>query len=71
MQITMTSQLSGEVNTMDIAVDEMKYMAWKAGMLKGDPLIQDAFPELTADEREFILTGITSQEWDDMFSEEE
>lgn len=28
-----------------------------------DLLIQDAFPELTPDEREFILTGITSEEW--------
>jgi len=28
-----------------------------------DLLIQDAFPELSPDEREFILTGITSEEW--------
>lgn len=28
-----------------------------------DLLIQDAFPELTSDEREFILTGITAEEW--------
>jgi hypothetical protein len=34
-------------------------------------LIQDAFPTLTADEREFILTGITSEEWDEIFPEED
>lgn len=33
-------------------------------------LIQDAFPFLTADEREFMLTGILPEEWDAMFGEE-
>jgi calcineurin-like phosphoesterase family protein len=33
--------------------------------------IQDAFPYLTEDEREFILTGITADEWDELFGEEE
>jgi hypothetical protein len=30
-------------------------------------LIQEAFPFLSADEREFIKTGITSSEWNEMF----
>ena len=30
-------------------------------------LIHVAFPHLTSDEREFILTGITPQEWDELF----
>lgn len=33
--------------------------------------IQDAFPYLTEDEREFILTGITADEWDELFGDEE
>lgn len=33
--------------------------------------IQDAFPYLTEDEREFILTGIIAEEWDEMFGDEE
>lgn len=33
--------------------------------------IQDAFPFLTDNEREFILTGITAEEWDELFGEEE
>lgn len=33
--------------------------------------IQDAFSFLTPDEREFILTGITKEEWDETFKEEE
>lgn len=34
-------------------------------------LIQDAFPFLTPDEREFMMTGITPEEWDRLFGEEE
>lgn len=37
----------------------------------GGVFIQDAMPFLTADEREYILTGITAEEWDRMFGEEE
>ena len=33
--------------------------------------IQDAFPMLGDDEREFLLTGLTPEEWDDLFGEEE
>jgi hypothetical protein len=32
-------------------------------------LIQNAFPRLNADEREFIKTGITAQEWDSLFAD--
>ena len=30
-------------------------------------LIQDAFPDLDADQREFLMTGITPAEWAEMF----
>ena len=33
--------------------------------------IQDAFPMLNADEREFLMTGLTPEERDDLFGEEE
>lgn len=34
-------------------------------------LIQDAFPMLSASDREFILTGTTKKEWDAMFKDPE
>lgn len=34
-------------------------------------LIQDAFPNMTADEREFILTGICPECWDSMGGDED
>ena len=66
MKITRTSPFSGKVNTMEIDVTQEQIDAWKNGTL-----IQDAMPNLTADEREFIKTGITKEEWDELFGEEE
>jgi hypothetical protein len=40
--------------------------AWKAGMY-----IQDAFPMLNANQREFVKTGITPAEWEKMFGPDE
>ena len=37
-----------------------RYQDWENGVL-----IQNAFPMLTPTEREFILTGMTDEEWDE------
>lgn len=66
MIIARKSQLSGKTNTMEIAVTTEQLEAWKAGAL-----IQNAMPNLTSDEREFIKTGITADEWDTLFEGEE
>ena len=66
MFITKKSPISGNFNTLDLPVTEAQFAAWRAGAY-----IQDAFPHLSADHREFILSGITPQEWDDIFGEEE
>lgn len=39
---------------------ERRYLAWSHGKL----LIQEAFPDLSEGQREFIKTGITTAEWD-------
>ena len=49
-----------------VEVDAEKHEQWKTSAL----LIQDAFPELTDDQREFILSGMTPAEWDKAFSED-
>lgn len=65
MQITKVSMFTGKTHMLDIPVTEEQIKAWKAGAM-----IQDAMPNLTADEREFIMTGVTAQEWDDAFGED-
>tara|TARA_A100001201_G_scaffold104459_1_gene89551 strand:- start:2630 stop:2827 length:198 start_codon:yes stop_codon:yes gene_type:complete len=64
MQITMTSIISGKTTTRDIDVEPEQVAAWQNGML-----IQDAMPELSASDREFIMSGITEEEWDGIFKD--
>lgn len=64
MQITRTSIMSGKTHTMDIPVTRDMLIQWEAGVL-----IQDAMPHLSPDEREFLMTGITPDEWADTMGE--
>ena len=57
--------MSGIERTMDLPITEQQYQRWLDGAL-----IQDAFPNLTASQREFIMTGVTDEEWDELFKED-
>jgi 7,8-dihydro-6-hydroxymethylpterin-pyrophosphokinase len=65
MQIQRTSMMTNVTRTLDLDITEEQVSAYMNGAL-----IQNAFPNLTASEREFILTGITAEEWDTMSEEE-
>jgi len=66
VRVTRTSILSGKLHTVimhidfNIFCDALK--AWEDGAY-----IQDAFPMLSDNEREFMLSGITAVEWDKEF----
>lgn len=62
MKITKTSILSNKTNTLDIQVSQDQITSWQNG-----ELIQNAMPGLSADDREFLMTGITPDEWEDNF----
>jgi hypothetical protein len=59
MLITRRSPLTGRTSTLDLPVTIEQLQAWHAGVL-----LQRAFPNLSADEREFIKTGLLPHEWD-------
>jgi hypothetical protein len=63
MEITRKSMLGGE-HTMEINVTTEQLLAWQRGTL-----IQEAMPNITAVEREFILTGITPEQWNTTFGD--
>ena len=65
MFITRTSLFSNKTRTLDIPVTQEQLNSWNSGVL-----IQHAMSNLTEDQREFIMTGITSEEWDEMFQKE-
>lgn len=66
MKITRTSPFSGRTITLDIDVTQEQIVNWQDGQL-----IQEAMPNLTPDEREFIKTGVTAEEWERVFREED
>ena len=65
MLYTQRSKLTGRVNQMELPVTPEQFREWQTSRT----LIQNAFPQLTPDQREFLLTGSTQQEWDDLFKD--
>ena len=61
MLVKRTSRISGKPTTIEIDITVKQLLEWDNGAL-----IQDAMPHLTPDEREFIKTGITPDEWNNM-----
>jgi hypothetical protein len=62
LKVTRKSQMSGITRTLELNITSDQMKAYETKLL-----VQDAFPQLTADEREFIKTGVTAEEWEEMF----
>lgn len=65
VEITTTCPICGKQSKH--LVDEDAYADWKSRK----KLIQDAFPQMSADEREELKTGICKKCWDSMFSDDQ
>lgn len=57
-----TTMAMGQVSISDIMAG---YKAWNEGAL-----IQNAFPNLSPQKREFLLTGLTPEMWDALIPDE-
>ena len=70
MKVTRVSPLTGIEHTMDLPVSEaqMEELAKPRGTRR---LIQEIFPLLSQSEREFLMTGYTQEDWDNMFPPED
>lgn len=66
MRIYRTSDLTGKTTMREIDVTDQQLLDWEGGTR-----IQDAMPHLSTDDREFIMTGITPEEWDNMLGDAE
>jgi hypothetical protein len=76
IKVTRTNQITGKesVMEMDISQDDLDAglkRSWSANPGIGTEHMQNIFPQLSAGEREFLMTGITPDEWDAMFPDEE
>ena len=63
VRITKTSMLSGLQRSMDLPVRQGHIDHWLGGAF-----LEDAMPHLDHDQREFLITGITPAEWDEVFA---
>ena len=63
MQIKKRSTLSGAMNIREIDCTGEQLDRWE----NGGELIQNVMPDLSADDREFLLSGITPEEWAETF----
>ena len=63
MKITRTSRLTGKTSVMYLDITKEQLFSWVDG-----ELVQNAMPQLSAEEREFLMTGITPHEWDSVFA---
>lgn len=64
MVITRTS-VFGVTRSKDLNVTLAQISRWKQG-----ELAQDVFTQLNADEREFIISGNTTEDWNMLFIDE-
>lgn len=71
MKISKVSVLSNQLNTMDIPITEQQWRDWNNADQCTRPHIQYAFPYLSNDEREFLLSGITPLEWEQHFGDDD
>jgi hypothetical protein len=54
-------------NTIDVPIDPEKYRRWNNSDPRTRNYVQNEFPELSAPLREFLITGTTPKEWEDLF----
>lgn len=58
MIIVRRSPVTGKMNHREIDITEAQYLSWENG-----ELIQDAMPNLSDDDREFIISGCTPEDF--------
>ena len=68
MLITRTSQISKTQSTLDLDVTQEQLTHIENRFFTGE-LIQNIVPNLSKEEREFLITGITPKEWNELFNE--
>lgn len=67
MLITRISQISKTHNSMELDITYEQLDRVNNRHLSKE-LIQDIVPNLSKEEREFLMTGITPEEWNKMFN---
>ena len=65
MIVTRKNIFTGRSRSLDLDVTQEQLNRWNNG-----ELIQKVFPHLSIDEREFLMTGIIGEEWNELMEDE-
>ena len=65
MIVSRQSPFTGSINEMDLDVTPEQLAELRSPDRR---LVQEIFPNLTSAEREFVKTGYTQEDWDQMFA---
>ena len=60
IKVTRQSVITRQMNTMELPISQEHLDIYDT---VGDILVQDAFPNLDKGQREFLISGITPDEW--------
>ena len=66
MQVTKRSSISGKEHTQEVDITQEQWNRWKGG-----ELLQNVCPHLDNDDREFLISGSTKEEWAALFGKGE
>jgi|TARA_Y100000310_G_C20512470_1_gene729542 hypothetical protein len=67
MIVRRRNNLTGVWNEMNLSITQEQLDRYD----RQEDLVQNIFPELPPPQREFLITGITPNEWDELFGERE
>ena len=70
MKIKRLSSFSFKVNEMEIPLTPAQFAEGELKRAEGAP-VQKVYPMLSAEHREFLISGITPEEWEEAFGPEE
>jgi len=68
MKVTKISQLTGNEHTLELNITSEELFRVENRRYSTE-LIQNIVPQLTMEEREFLISGITEEEWNNTFVE--
>lgn len=66
MIIVRKSPVTGKMNYRNISITDKQYLDWESG-----EVIQDVMPDISPEDREFIISGCTPEDFKYLYPEED
>ena len=67
MKVTRQSMTSGKTRTKDLPITPVQYVKY----IRGEGHVQDIMPDLPPEDREFLISGVTQEEWEELYGKNE